>query len=73
MPVDMSPEAIAARLRQWAELTELCISLGKAKPMGQAKDEPEPVAGAQAQAGPRDATPEDRPQGAGTDSGNQPS
>ncbi len=30
MKVDMSPKGIAARLRQVAELNEICLALGKA-------------------------------------------
>ncbi len=32
MKVDMSPQAIASRLRQVSQLRRLCLSLGKAKP-----------------------------------------
>jgi hypothetical protein len=42
MKVDMSPAAIASRLRQVEQLRRLCLSLGKAKP---AKDGPAGVAG----------------------------
>jgi hypothetical protein len=36
MKVDMSPAAIAARLRQVEQLRRLCLSLGKARPVGEA-------------------------------------
>ena len=34
MKVDMSPEAIATRLKRVSQLRELCLSLGKAKLIG---------------------------------------
>jgi hypothetical protein len=33
MKVDMSPAAITRRLRRASELRDLCLSLGKAKPV----------------------------------------
>lgn len=34
MKVDMSPEAIATRLKRVSQLRDLCLSLGKAKLIG---------------------------------------
>jgi hypothetical protein len=34
MKVDMSPEAIATRLKRASQLRDLCLSLGKAKLLG---------------------------------------
>jgi hypothetical protein len=36
MKVDMSPEAIDARLKMTSELLKLCLSLGQAKPIEEA-------------------------------------
>ena len=36
--VDMSPEAIARRLREVSDILELCLSLQKAKLLGSARD-----------------------------------
>ena len=33
MKVDMSPKAITARIRLASEMRDLCLSLGKAKPV----------------------------------------
>jgi len=40
MKIDMSPEAIDARIRKVAELRNLCLSLGKAKPVETSVTEP---------------------------------
>lgn len=42
--VDMSSEAITSRLREVSELYELGISLAKAKPISQAKEDTIPAA-----------------------------
>jgi hypothetical protein len=39
MKVDMSPEAIDARLKRTSELLNLCLSLGKAKPVANPSQE----------------------------------
>ncbi|MEW6130516.1 MAG: hypothetical protein AB1757_26010 [Acidobacteriota bacterium] len=44
MKVDMSPEAIDARLTLTSELLNLCLSLGKAKPVPQNSDAPKETA-----------------------------
>lgn len=42
--IDMSSEAITSRLREVSELYELGISLAKAKPINQSKEETIPAA-----------------------------
>ena len=39
MKIDMSPEAIDARLKLTSELLNLCLSLGKAKPVAKPSQE----------------------------------
>ena len=42
MKVDMSQEAVTARLRRVSQLRKLCLSLGKAKPIAPKPVTPKP-------------------------------
>jgi hypothetical protein len=40
MKVDMSPEAVTARLKLASQLRRLCLSLGKARPVDHPAEQP---------------------------------
>jgi len=40
MKVDMSPEAVTARLKLVSQLRRLCLALGQARPIGQSAEPP---------------------------------
>ena len=42
MKVDMSPEAVTARLKRVSQLRRLCLALGKATPVAPAPSTPMP-------------------------------
>ena len=39
MKVDMSPQAVTTRLRRASQLRRLCLSLGKAQPVGSGRSQ----------------------------------